>query len=59
MMNLPQDPVMLLSVVNTALRDRYRSLDALCAEEELVKEDLIEKLRVIDYTYDETQNQFV
>ena len=29
-LNLPKDPVMLLSVINTKLRDRYPSLDALC-----------------------------
>ena len=30
--NLPQDPVILLSVVNTKLRDFYPSLDQLCIE---------------------------
>ena len=30
-MKLPEDPVMLLSFVNTKLRDQYASLDALCA----------------------------
>ena len=29
-MKLPEDPVMLLSFVNTKLRDQYASLDALC-----------------------------
>ena len=29
MNNLPKDPVMLLSVVNTELRDRYPSLEEL------------------------------
>ena len=29
-MNLPKDPMLLLSVVNTKLRDQYTSLDALC-----------------------------
>ena len=28
---LPKDPFLLLSVVNTKLRDEYGSLDALCA----------------------------
>lgn len=31
-MELPKDPVMLLSVVNTKLRDYYTSLDALCED---------------------------
>ena len=30
-MNLPQDPIMLLSYVNTQLRDHYVSLDDFCA----------------------------
>ena len=29
-MNLPNDPIMLLSVVNLKLRDFYKDLDALC-----------------------------
>ena len=30
---LPEDPVILLSVVNTRLRDQYASLEELCAAE--------------------------
>lgn len=30
MLGLPKDPMMLLSVINTHLRDTYPSLDALC-----------------------------
>ena len=29
-MNLPKDPVMLMSYLNTQLRDNYDSLEALC-----------------------------
>ena len=36
-MNLPLDSVMLLSVVNTNLRDRYESLDAFCQAEDVNK----------------------
>ena len=32
MNELPKDPVMLLSVINTKLRDQYPSLDALCSD---------------------------
>ena len=28
--NIPQDPIILLSFINTRLRDQYASLDALC-----------------------------
>lgn len=57
-MNLPLDSVMLLSVVNTNLRDRYPSLDAFCQAEDVDKDDLIARLAVIDYVYDPQQNQF-
>ena len=57
--NLPQDPVILLSVINTKLRDFYPSLDQLCSEMEVNKEELTDKLDLIDYAYDASCNQFV
>lgn len=59
MQKLPTDPVMLLSVVNTKLRDYYPTLDALCIDMEVEKDTLVNKLGSIDYTYDETTNQFL
>ena len=56
---LPNDPMLLLSVVNTKLRDYYKNIDILCEEMQITKEELISKLKMIDYEYDETQNQFV
>ena len=58
-MNLPRDPVMLLSVVNTELRDKYHSLDAMCEDLQIVKEELINILKGIDYEYDESRHRFV
>lgn len=58
-MNLPKDPMLLLSVVNTKLRDQYTSLDALCEDMHADREELETKLQNIDYTYDENTNQFV
>ena len=55
----PQDPVMLLSFVNTKLRDLYPSLDALCAETGADREEIEKKLAAIDYVYDEKLNRFV
>lgn len=57
--NLPNDPMLCLSVVNTKLRDCYKDLNALCDDLNIEKNDLINKLAVIDYEYDETRNQFV
>lgn len=59
MNQLPNDPVMLLSVINLKLRDFYPSFDALCDDMDEDKEAIIEKLNMIDYHYDEEKNQFV
>lgn len=58
-MNLPKDPMLPLSVVNTKLRDQYTSLDALCEDMQADREKMETKLQNIDYTYDENTNQFV
>ena len=58
-LNLPKDPVMLLSVVNTKLRDRYPSLDALCDGLGADRTEISERLGAIDYVYDAGRNQFV
>lgn len=54
-----KDPVMLLSYVNTQLRDFYRSLDAFCEDRGLNRKELEDKLDIIDYAYDSAVNQFV
>ena len=56
---LPGDPVMLLSVINTKLRDYYPSLDALCDDMQIDRRELAERLGTIDYAYDAARNQFV
>ena len=56
---LPQDPIILLSYVNTKLRDDYPSLDALCGDLDVDKEELLRKLEAVNYTYSAEQNRFV
>ena len=56
---LPSDQMILLSVVNTKLRDFYQSLQALCDDMEISEAELKEKLAQIDYEYDGLKNQFV
>ncbi len=56
---IPKDPVMLLSFLNLKLRDFYASLEQLCEDLELDKEELVAKLEGIDYRYDAKKNQFV
>lgn len=58
-MNLPNDPVMLLSVVNTQLRDNYPSLSELAAAYMTDTDTLVQKLASINYEYDDKQNQFI
>lgn len=55
---MPNDPVMLLSFINMKLRDEYSSLDNLCEDFNVNKEDILEKLENINYFYDKEQNQF-
>ena len=57
-MNLPLDPMMLLSVVNMNLRDRYPSLAEFCAVEDIDQADLEKRLAAIDYYYEADSNQF-
>ena len=56
---LPRDPMLLLSVVNTKLRDYYHSLDALCDDMNVNKEEIISALKLIDYAYDSDIQRFV
>ncbi len=56
---IPKDPVILLSYVNTQLRDYYESLEALCTCRGMKKDELVQKLDMIDYHYDERTNQFI
>lgn len=58
-MEMPSNPYILLSVINTKLRDVYSSLKMLCEEEDLSEEEIISLLKSIDYTYDEKLNKFV
>ena len=57
--NLPNDPMMLLSVINTKLRDIYKDIDTLCDDINVNRKDIEDKLSMIDYEYDSTLNKFV
>ncbi|MDO4175120.1 MAG: DUF4250 domain-containing protein [Eubacteriales bacterium] len=56
---IPQDPIILLSYINTKLRDHYTSLDQLCRELDVNQAELERKLGTVDYTYDRAKNQFI
>lgn len=58
---LPQDPVMLLSYINTQLRDNYSSLEQLFDGLDIpaeAREEITEKLQAIGYIYNQELNQF-
>ena len=57
--SLPQDPVILLSYINTQLRDQYPSLEELCRTLGADEASIRETLAGINYVYDAGQNQFV
>ncbi len=50
---------MLLSYVNTQLRDFYGTLQEFCAAADVDEAGLREKLAGIDYQYNEAANRFV
>ncbi|WP_294376530.1 DUF4250 domain-containing protein [uncultured Clostridium sp.] len=52
------DPVILLSFINTKLRDEYSSLDLLCNDFAFDIELLKNKLKDINYEYNIESNQF-
>ena len=58
-MNIPNDPVMLVSFLNLKLRDNYASFDALCEDLNLDPEETAQKVAAIDYHYKPEHNQFL
>lgn len=58
MMNLPEDPMMLFSVINMKLRDQYSSLDELCDDLDIDQDDLINRLKTVGFEYSREHNKF-
>lgn len=57
-MELPQDPVMLMSLINMKLRDFYGSLDELCQDMDIDKDALCRKLAEAGFEYSEENKKF-
>ena len=57
-MELPQDPIMLLSFINMKLRDYYPSLDALCDDLDIDRSELEQKLNTAGFEYNPEANKF-
>ena len=58
-MNIPNDPIMLVSYLNTQLRDFYPTLEELCKAGNLNVDEICKKLETVGYRYDSTANRFV
>ena len=58
-MQLPNDPIMLMSVINLKLRDFYSNLDDMCDDMELERKTIENKLSLIGYKYSKERNQFI
>lgn len=58
-MKLFNDVNLLLSFINTKLRDSYKNLESLCDDLEINEDELKEKLSLINYYYDEKRNAFI
>ena len=59
MSELPKDPMILYSVLNTKLRDFYGSLDDLCEDMDVDKQVLLDTLAGIGFRYDPDRNAFI
>ena len=57
-MELPNDPMMLFTFINTKLRDNYSSLDELCDDMHISRSVLEQKLRSAGFEYNPNQNKF-
>lgn len=58
MTGYPKDPMMLMSWVNMKLRDFYPSLDSLCEDLEIDRNELEERLKNVGFEYNPEQNRF-
>ncbi|MDE7336137.1 MAG: DUF4250 domain-containing protein [Muribaculaceae bacterium] len=57
-MELPHDPFILLSYVNTKLRDEYDSLQAMCDDMDLNLAELEARLAAAGFEYMPETNRF-
>lgn len=57
-MELPKEPMMLFSFINTKLRDFYPSLDALCKDMNVNEEVIVNTLKAAGFEYNRELNKF-
>ena len=57
-MELPKAPMMLFRLIYMKIRDFYPSLDALCSDLNVNKEDIVNRLKEAGFEYNPEQNKF-
>ena len=57
-MKLPEDPMMLYSFINLKLRDFYPSLDALCEDMNVERDEIVRTLKTVGFEYNPVRNRF-
>lgn len=57
--SIPKDPIILLSFTNTQLRDHFKNLTEFCKAFMVDETYIINKLQTVDYSYDQSTNQFI
>lgn len=55
---LPADPTMLMSLINMKLRDNYSSLDELCDDMDISRDELMKRLGEAGFEYSEENRRF-
>ncbi|NLK74835.1 MAG: DUF4250 domain-containing protein [Clostridiales bacterium] len=58
-MTIPKDPIILLSYINTKLRNEFTSLEDLCKSLSIDPEEVNTTMSKINYSYDAKSNQFI
>ena len=57
-MKLPEDPMMLYSFINMKLRDFYPSLDALCEDMNVERDEIVRTLKTVGFEDNPVRNRF-
>ena len=57
-MKLPEDPMMLYSFINMKLRDFYPSLDAVCEDMNVERDEIVRTLKTVGFEYNPVRNRF-
>ena len=57
-MKLPEDPMMLYSFINMKLRDFYPSLDALCEDMNVERDEIVRTLKTVGFEYNPARYRF-